>query len=213
VPAVSAIAVFMVAAGALLIVPGPNVMYIVARGIDQGRRAAFASVLGIQIASLVHVGAAAMGLSALLVSSATAFNLVRYAGAAYLIFLGARTLLRRGEARVTAEAAPKSLRRVFMQAVLVSLLNPKTALFFFAFLPQFVDPARGSVAGQTLMLGGLFVALAFCTDSSYALLSGALGGWLKGNLQFLRAQRYFAGSVYLALGVTTALTGSRKIGK
>ncbi|HEY7029763.1 MAG TPA: LysE family translocator [Thermomicrobiales bacterium] len=209
-PDASTVAVFMLAAGLLLIVPGPAVLYIVARGIDQGRRAALASMLGIEIASLFHITAATLGLSALLVSSATAFNVVRYAGAAYLIFLGVRTLLSRGDVRRSTGTAPASLRRVFAQGVVVNLLNPKTALFFFAFLPQFVDPARGSVAGQTLFLGGLFVALAVCSDGSYALLSGSLGGWLKGHLGFLRAQRYFAGSVYLALGVATALTGSRK---
>jgi threonine/homoserine/homoserine lactone efflux protein len=209
-PDASTVAVFMLAAGLLLIVPGPAVLYIVARGIDQGRRAALASMLGIEIASLFHITAATLGLSALLVSSATAFNVVRYAGAAYLIFLGVRTLLSRGDVRRSTGTAPASLRRVFAQGVVVNFLNPKTALFFFAFVPQFVDPARGSVAGQTLFLGGLFVALAVCSDGSYALLSGSLGGWLKGHLGFLRAQRYFAGSVYLALGVATALTGSRK---
>jgi threonine/homoserine/homoserine lactone efflux protein len=209
-PETATLAVFMLAAGTLLIVPGPSVLYIVAHGIDQGRRAALASVLGIEIASLVHVTAATLGLSALLVSSATAFNVVKYAGAAYLIVLGVRTLFARGGVQTSHGAVPKPLRRVFMQGVVVNLLNPKTALFFFAFLPQFVEPERGSVAGQTLLLGGLFVALAIFTDSSYALLSGSVGGWLKGNLGFLRAQRYFAGSVYLALGVATALTGSRK---
>src|SRR5215212_8950454 len=119
----------MLAAGALLIVPGPAVLYIVARGIDQGRRAALASVLGIEIGSLFHITAATLGLSALLVSSAAAFNAVKYVGAAYLIFLGVRTLLARGDVPAAAEAAPKSHRRIFMQGVVVNVLNPKTALF------------------------------------------------------------------------------------
>jgi threonine/homoserine/homoserine lactone efflux protein len=206
----STIAVFMLAAAALLIVPGPSVLYIVARGIDQGRKAALVSALGIGVGTLCHVAGATLGLSALLVSSATAFSIVKYAGAAYLVSLGIRTLLARGRDQATAAPAPARLSRVFTQGVLVNLLNPKTALFFFAFLPQFVDPDRGSVAGQTLLLGCILVAMGTVSDGSYALLSGTFGAWLKGNLGFLRTQRYFAGGVYLALGVATALTGTRK---
>jgi threonine/homoserine/homoserine lactone efflux protein len=206
----STIAVFLAAAGALLLIPGPAVLFIVARGIDQGRRAALASALGVEVGSLVHISAATLGLSALLVSSATAFSVVKYAGAAYLIFLGLRTLLTRNHVAGDVQVVPRSLRSLFAQGAVVNILNPKTALFFFAFLPQFVDPSRGSVALQTLMLGCMFVGLAFCTDFSYALLAGTAGGWLKGNLGFVRAQRYFAGTVYLALGVATAFTGARK---
>jgi threonine/homoserine/homoserine lactone efflux protein len=211
VPDSSTIAVFMVAAALLLIVPGPAVLYIVARGIDQGRRAALVSALGVGIGTLCHVAGATLGLSALLLSSATAFTAVKYLGAAYLIVLGMRTLLTRDRGHAAGVAtAPAQLGRVFTQGILVNLLNPKTALFFFAFLPQFVDPDRGSVAGQTLILGCILVAMGTVSDGTYALLSGTLGGWLKSNLGFLRAQRYFAGGVYLALGVATALTGSRK---
>lgn len=185
-------------------------LYIVARGIDQGRRAALVSALGIHVGTLGHVAAATLGLSALLVSSAVAFSAVKYAGAAYLIYLGLRTLLAHGDIHAPTTLAPASLRRVFTQGVVVNLLNPKTALFFLAFIPQFVDPGRGSVAGQTLFFGCLLVAMGIVSDGSYALLSGTLGGWLRSNLGFLRAQRYFAGGVYLALGVTTALTGARK---
>jgi threonine/homoserine/homoserine lactone efflux protein len=210
VPDTSTLAVFMAAAAALLIVPGPAVLFIVARGIEQGRRAALVSALGIGVGTLFHVAGATLGLSALLVSSATAFAAVKYLGAAYLAVLGVRTLLTRGGAEAKVETAPADLGRIFRQGIVVNLLNPKTALFFLAFLPQFVDPDRGSVAGQTLLLGGIMAVMGVISDSSYALLSGTLGGWLKGNLGFLRAQRYFAGSVYLALGVATALTGSRK---
>jgi len=209
-PTPTTLALFAVAAWTLLIIPGPAVLYIVARGINQGRRAALVSALGVQVGALFHVAAATVGVSAILLSSAVAFTLVKYAGAAYLIYLGARTLLSRQDAHQTLDAAPRALKRVFAQGVVVNLLNPKTALFFFAFLPQFVDPDRGGVAGQTLLLGGLFIAIATCSDGLYALLAGTAGGWLKRNTGFLRAQRYVAGGIYIALGLTTALAGSEK---
>src|SRR5690349_1048690 len=192
-PALSALALFVIAAGVLLIIPGPSVLYIVARSIDQGRRAGLVSALGVGVGTLCHIAAAALGLSALLLSSALAFSVVKYAGAVYLIYLGVRTLLARGEHQAMAAVEPQRLTRIFSQGVLVNLLNPKTALFFFAFLPQFVDPARGSVAGQILVLGCLLALMGICNDSMYAVLGGAMGGWLKGNGRFLRAQRYFAG--------------------
>lgn len=209
-PTPSTVAVFVLAAFGLIVIPGPAVLYIVARGIHQGRLAALVSALGVEVGALVHVVAAALGLSALLLSSAVAFSVVKWAGAAYLVYLGIRTLLAPETTTQTTAVAPKSLPRIFVQGFLVNLLNPKVALFFFAFLPQFVDPTRGTVAAQTLVLGGLFVAMAACSDSVYALLAGSLGGWLRGNLRFLRAQRWFTGTVYLALGATTALTGSEK---
>lgn len=128
---------FIIASLALLLVPGPAVLYIIGRSVSQGRPAGVASVLGIEVASLVHVTAAALGLSAILLSSALAFNVVKYLGAAYLIYLGIRTLLSKDKAPEEAAAKPDSLRRIFTQGVVVNLLNPKTALFFFAFLPQF----------------------------------------------------------------------------
>jgi threonine/homoserine/homoserine lactone efflux protein len=208
-PDASTIAVFAVAAFVLLIIPGPAVLYIVARGIHQGRPAALVSVLGIGVGSLVHVAGAALGLSALLVSSAVAFSIVKYLGAAYLIYLGLRTMLARDARHVAIMPAPRRLRRIFLQGVIVQVLNPKIALFFFAFLPQFVDPGRGAVAGQVLFLGGLLVGMGVCSDGLYALLAGSLSGWLKGSAGFLRSQRYVTGSVYIGLGVTTALTGRK----
>ncbi len=209
-PEGSTLVVFLVAALALLVVPGPAVLYIVARGMDQGRAAGLTSALGVATGSLVHVAAAALGLSALLVSSATAFAAVKYLGAAYLIGLGLRTLLTRETTGPIAAPEPRPLRRIFRQGIIVQVLNPKIALFFFAFLPQFVDPSRGSVAGQTLLFGGLLVVMGACTDGLYAILAGAAGTWLRGHSGFLRTQRYVAGTVYLGLGVTTALVGSHK---
>jgi threonine/homoserine/homoserine lactone efflux protein len=209
-PELSTLALFVVAALVLLITPGPAVLYIVARSIDQGRLAGVVSMLGIHVGTLFHVAAAALGISALLMSSALAFSIVKYVGAAYLIYLGVRKLLAREEAHQLEVVKNRKLTDIFYQGVLVNLLNPKTALFFFAFLPQFVNASRGAVAGQILLLGFIFVVLGICSDGLYALLAGTIGHWLKGSLRFLRVQRYFAGTVYIGLGVTTALSGSNR---
>jgi threonine/homoserine/homoserine lactone efflux protein len=197
--------VFLLAALVLLLTPGPAVLYIVARSLDQGRLAGLVSVLSIEVGNSVHVLAAALGLSAILLSSATAFTIVKYLGAAYLIYLGLRRLLTRDQVHPAASVPRQSLRRIFSQGVLVAILNPKTALFFFAFLPQFVDPTQGSVTVQLLTLGGLFVLMAIVTDSLYALLAGTAGQWLKATRSFALAERYVVGTVYIGLGVTAAL--------
>ena len=189
----------------LVFMPGPNTLYIIARSVQQGRRAGIVSSLGVQVGSLVHISAATCGLSALLLSSALAFGVVKYAGAAYLIYLGVKTLLTKEEAGRAREVIRASPSRVFYQGVVVNLLNPKTALFFFAFLPQFVDASRGRVAMQVVLLGTTLVILGTLSDMIYALAAGSVGNWLRGNLKFLRAQRFFAGSVYLGLGAATAL--------
>src|SRR5258708_5943672 len=146
-PALSTIALFLLAALGLLLIPGPSVLYILTHSVAQGKRAGLASVLGIELAGLIHAIAAALGLSALLLTSALAFSIVKYLGAAYLIYQGVPTLVAREERQQTA-AAPQSLSQLLTRGFLVNLLNPKTALFFYAFLPQFVNPARGAVAGQ-----------------------------------------------------------------
>ncbi len=209
-PDVSTLIVFSIAALVLLVTPGPAVLYIVARSIDQGRLAGVVSVLGIGLGTMVHVFAAALGISALLVSSATAFNAVKYLGAAYLIYLGVRKFMERDQPvqRIEPEAQP--LSKAFNQGILVNILNPKLALFFFAFLPQFIDPALGPVATQTMILGSLFVVLGIFSDSIYALLAGSAGSWLKQSKGFLRGQRYFAGGAYVALGVVAAVSGTRQ---
>jgi len=198
--------VFLLAALILLLTPGPAVLYIIARSLDQGRLAGFVSVLSIETGNSVHVLAATLGLSAILLSSALAFSIVKYLGAAYLIYLGIRRLLARTQDHEITSFQRQSLRRIYSQGVLVAALNPKTALFFLAFLPQFVDPPMGSVTLQLLTLGGLFVMMAIVTDSMYALLASTAGGWLKRNRSFLRADRYIVGSVYIGLGVAAALT-------
>lgn len=207
---ISTLAIFMTAALALLLIPGPAVLFIVARSIEQGRLAGLASIIGILVGTMVHVLAAAAGVSAILLSSALAFNVVKFLGAGYLVYLGVRTLLSKEEAPTAVSLEPKKLSRLFYEGVLVNVLNPKTALFFLAFLPQFVDPARGSAAVQTILLGLIFIGMALVTDSLYALLAGTLGDRLKNNAKFWRRQRYFAGSVYILLGVTAVFTGSEK---
>jgi threonine/homoserine/homoserine lactone efflux protein len=201
---------FISAALVLLITPGPAVLYIVTRSVDQGRKAGLASVLGVEAGNLFHVFAAALGLSAILLSSALAFDIVKYLGAAYLIYLGIRKLTSRDELEEVEIVQQRSLRRVFSQAVIVAILNPKTALFFFAFLPQFVDPAKGSVALQMLILGLILVSIALVTDSIYAMAAGTAGRWLRGNLRYLRYQRYVTGTVYIGLGIGAALTSTNR---
>lgn len=204
----STVALFLAASLALLVIPGPAVTYIVARSIDQGRAAGLVSTLGIGVGSLVHVVAAALGLSAILVSSATAFTVVKLGGAAYLVFLGVRRLLARedGPEPLVRE---RRLSRVFGQGVVVNVLNPKTALFFFAFLPQFVRPSRGPVSLQVLLLGSMFVVLGLVSDGTYALMAARLGGWLRRRAGFRRAQRLVSGGLLVSLGVASAVSGSR----
>jgi len=208
-PDAGALWLFVVAALVLLVTPGPAVLYIVARSIDQGRLAGIVSILGIAVGTLFHVVAAAFGVSALLLSSALAFNVLRYAGAAYLLWLGLRKLVAGEPVGGSQVARERGLRRVFLEGALVNLLNPKTALFFFAFLPQFADPARGSVATQILFLGVLFVLLGMASDSVWALVAGSAGHLLRGNRRLLRVQRYLTGGVFIALGLVAALSGPR----
>ena len=209
-PDSSKLSLFLGVALILVFMPGPNTLYIIARSIQQGRKAGIVSSLGVQVGTIVHIGAAAFGLSALLMSSAVAFNVVKYAGAAYLIFLGVKTLLVKKESESTLEIQKVKLSRVFYQGAVVNLLNPKTALFFFAFLPQFIDTSRGNVAMQISLLGIILMCFGSLSDSIYALAAGGIGNWLRGNTKFLRAQRYFAGSVYIGLGAATAFSGTHK---
>jgi threonine/homoserine/homoserine lactone efflux protein len=210
VPHPSTLFLFALAALALLLTPGPAVLYIVARSLSQGRWAGIVSGLGIALANLAHVAAAALGVSALLLSSALAFSALKYLGAAYLIYLGLRKLFARAAQNEAAQFQPQPLRQIFSQGFFVNLLNPKPALFFLAFLPQFIDAGRGSAVAQTLALGLVFILLAIVTDSLYALLAGSARQWLAGSRSFLRAERYVAGTVYIGLGVAAALSGGAK---
>jgi threonine/homoserine/homoserine lactone efflux protein len=199
--------IFMLAALVLLLTPGPAVLYIVARSMDQGRLAGLVSVLSVEIGNFTHVLAATLGLSALLLSSALAFSVVKYLGAAYLVYLGLRRISSREALLSTANLERQGLRKVFSQGVVVAILNPKTALFFLAFLPQFVNPAQGSLALQLFTLGGIFVLMAIVTDSLYALLAGTVGQALKNAPAFLKAERYLVGGLYIGLGLMAAFSG------
>lgn len=193
---------FGLAALALLAIPGPAVLYIVVQSADQGRRAGLASVAGVHLGTLVHVAAASAGLSAVIVASSLAFSTVKYAGAAYLVYLGVRKLLDR-DAQTRVERTREPLHRAFVRGTIVNALNPKTALFFLAFLPQFVAPDRGGVWSQALVLGFVFVGLGLVTDSLYALAAGTVAGLLRRKRN---AVRYGSGIVFIALGATAALT-------
>jgi threonine/homoserine/homoserine lactone efflux protein len=195
---------FMTAGLLLLLTPGPAVFYIIARSIDQGRPAGLVSTLGIGVGTMFHVIAAAFGISALLVSSALLFNIVKLLGAGYLVYIGIRKLFFEKDMVEHNQVDRATLKQIFFQGVVVNILNPKTALFFFAFLPQFVDPAKGSVVPQIFVLGLLLVVMGLMTDGAYAVLAGTAGNWLKNNLRLLRAQRLFAGTIYVALGMVTA---------
>ena len=209
IPNAASISVFAVAALLLLLTPGPAVLFIVARSVEQGRVAGLVSVCGITTGTLVHVAAAALGLSALLASSALAFALVKYAGAAYLIYIGLRRILSRADAAAAPSQLPRrSLTRLYRDGIVVNLLNPKTALFFLAFLPQFVDPARGAMAFQIAFLGLLFALMGLTSDGIYALAAGTAGRWVKRNSHYLRFERYITGSVFIGLGVTAAFAGN-----
>jgi threonine/homoserine/homoserine lactone efflux protein len=203
VPTPSTIALFSLAAVALAVVPGPAVAYIVTQSVDKGRRAGLVSALGVASGGIVHVAAAIVGLSALIASSATAFTAVKLVGAAYLIIVGIRRILGHDDEETT-EAAPADLRRLYRQGAVVNVLNPKTALFFLAFLPQFVDPDRGSVTLQIAVLGLLFAAIALVSDATYALLADALAGRIRRTGTGARIRRYLTGGIFIALGVSAA---------
>jgi threonine/homoserine/homoserine lactone efflux protein len=199
---------FFVAAIVLLVTPGPAVLYIVARSVEQGRLAGIVSTLGIATGTLFHVAAAALGVSVILVTSALAFTVLKFVGAAYLIYLGVRRILSPSE--VKSVAPDRRLSHIFYQGMVVNILNPKTALFFFAFLPQFVDVSRGGVAVQMLVLGLLFVGMGMISDGAWALLAGTVGNWAKRSNRVLRFQRFVTGGILIALGVATALYSSGK---
>jgi threonine/homoserine/homoserine lactone efflux protein len=200
---------FVVASLVLLLTPGPAVLFIVARSVQQGRAAGLVSVLGIHLGTIVHITAAAVGLSALLVQSALAFAIVKYLGAAYLIWIGIRTLMAKDPDPETRVMKAEPLGRVFRDGFVVNLFNPKTAIFFLSFLPQFVDPAGAAVHWQILVLGLTFMGLGMISDAMFALAAGAAGDFLRRSRRALRVQRWFAGISFIGLGVTAALA-SRK---
>ncbi len=210
-PGAANLGLFIGAALVLLLIPGPAVLYIVGRSVEQGRLAGLVSDLGIHTGTLVHVVAAALGLSAVLASSALAFSVVKYAGAAYLIWLGLKKIFGRIEAPdVNVTLQGRGYARLYREGFIVNLLNPKTALFFLAFLPQFVEVSRGHLAMQIAFLGLLFTLLGFITDGCYALAAGTAGNWLKRSRGYLKFERYVSGVLFIGLGLTAAFAGNQK---
>ncbi|MCA2225445.1 LysE family translocator [Nonomuraea aurantiaca] len=208
-PDFATLALFCAATLALLLVPGPAVLFIVTRSVAQGRSAGLVSVLGVHAGSVVHVVAAALGISALVAASATAFTVIKYAGVAYLVWLGVRKLMNRtaASAEDVAEIEVHSKRRMFWEGFVVNVLNPKTAIFFLAFLPQFTDPAAGPLAPQILVLGLVWMGLGMTTDGTYALLSSALAGRVRRSTRARRRLDIGSGLVYL--GLAALLTGEK----
>lgn len=208
-PSPSVVALFVAASIVLLVIPGPAVLFIVARSSAQGTRAGLISVLGVHAATIVHVAAAAAGLSAVIVASSVAFTAVKFVGGIYLIFIGVRTI--RGARRLADAAAPtiRSEKKLFTEAFIVNLFNPKVALFFLAFIPQFIVVGHGPIWSQTLVLGAVFIAIGLCTDSLYAVLGARVGKWLNGRIGRQRASRYAEGGILVGLGLLTLVIPHR----
>jgi threonine/homoserine/homoserine lactone efflux protein len=196
---------FVVSAVALMLVPGPSMLFLLARGIGEGRRVAVISAFGVETATAVFVAATAVGLTAVVASSVTLFATVRYVGAAYLIYLGVRTLRAGRDLPLASRPAPARPGRAYRQAFFVGISNPKVALFFLAFFPQFIDTHRGPAAYQVLVLGSVFVVLGLGFDLCYGLAAGTIGRLLRRRPVLARRQRYVTGLIYLGLGGSAAL--------
>ncbi|AKS38160.1 RhtB family transporter [Anoxybacillus gonensis] len=199
----STIWLFVISATVLLIMPGPAVFYIMARSIDQGKEAGLVSVLGVSLGGAVHVLAGAVGVSAILMTSATAFTIVKYLGAVYLVYLGCKTLFSTSHENHVASSKTnhKKLWKIFYESVIVEVMNPKTALFFLAFFPQFITPYAGSVPAQFLLLGTIFIILAFINDSLYAILAASIRKWIVGKKGHAKVVNKVTGYLYIVLGI------------
>ena len=204
-PSIESLIAFGIASLALLVIPGPAVLYIINRSVTDGRNVALAAVAGLEIGNFMHVIAATVGLSAVIATSAAAFSVVKWIGAGYLVYIGIRTLVKRPQA-VTQASDQMTRRRAFTQGIVVNTFNPKVALFFLSFLPQFIDADRGSAALQSLILGTTFVILGSVSDSLFALLASALRGTLLRGKSLPFVQRYVAGTVFIALGAIASST-------
>ena len=195
---------FLAAAILLAITPGPGIFYVLARSIKGGRREGYVSAAGTAVGGLFHVAAAALGISAILAASATAFSVVKFIGAAYLIYLGIRAVLSKAEPLELEGVVSRQSRRAFYQGIVTEMLNPKTVLFFLAFIPQFVNP-RGTVVLEFMLLGSITVCLNSSVDLLVATLAGPLGTQLKRHARLRKAQRLFSGFSLIALGAYVAL--------
>jgi threonine/homoserine/homoserine lactone efflux protein len=203
------IAAYVAVVAVLFIIPGPAVLLTLARSISGGTRVGVATGAGIAVGDAMHTLAAVIGLSAILMTSALAFEIMKYLGAAYLIYLGVVAILERSSALDLPQVRQLTPRAAFRQAILTEVLNPKTALFFLSFLPQFVDPARGAVWLQLLLLGAIFVAMSIAYTSMLAYAAGTVAGFIKRHSAIGRWQGKVVGSIYIALGVQLALQERR----
>jgi threonine/homoserine/homoserine lactone efflux protein len=206
VPTASTLLTFSLASLALLLIPGPAVLYILNRSVSDGRRVGLAAVGGLELGNSVHAFAAALGLSAVLATSAIAFNTIKWVGVAYLVITGVR-VLRHPPKALDERSSGHTAAKAFRQGIVVNIFNPKVALFFLSFLPQFIDPKRGHGALQALILGLLFVAIGCVTDSAYAFVASSLRGVLLRGRSLPFVQRYVAGTVFIGLGLVAAATG------
>jgi threonine/homoserine/homoserine lactone efflux protein len=204
VPDLNSLISFAVASVALLVIPGPAVIYIVNRSVADGRQIGLAAVVGLELGTFMHVLAATVGLSAILATSENAFNVVKYLGASYLVLIGLRTLTRKPEA-ISTSASSMTQSQAFRQGFIINTLNPKIALFFLSFLPQFIDPNISSNARQSLILGSVFVLCGFIIDGVYALTASSLREVLVKGKALPFIQQYVAGVVFVLLGAAAAL--------
>ncbi len=203
-PDLNSLISFAVASVALLVIPGPAVIYIVNRSVADGRQIGLAAVVGLELGTFMHVLAATVGLSAILATSENAFNVVKYLGASYLVLIGLRTLTRKPEA-ISTSASSMTQSQAFRQGFIINMLNPKVALFFLSFLPQFIDPNISSNARQSLILGSVFVLCGFVIDGVYALTASSLREVLVKGKALPFIQQYVAGVVFVLLGAAAAL--------
>ena len=203
--AIKGVLVFLVASLLLNITPGPDMLYVITRSTAQGRRAGVVSALAIGSGCIVHTTAAALGFSALFLYSAFAFEVVKWIGALYLLYLGVRTLLKKEQVFELQQVRQDALWKIYRQGVMINVLNPKVALFFLAFLPQFIEPGLAHPALQIVVLGTLFNIGGTLVNLLVALLFGYIGMRIMRQIWVVRVQKWITGSVFLALGLNLAL--------
>ena len=202
-------ALFLAASWVLIITPGPDMMYVVTRGISQGKTAGMISAVGVTLGILVHTVFAAFGLAVILRTSALAFLAVKFAGAGYLIYLGLKAMKNKSDVTFNKRKSKASVRTIFVQGVLSNVLNPKIALFFLAFLPQFVDPGHGSASAQMVCLGLTFALCGIVFLVLLGYFSGRMGAWFSSKQKFAQKIRWFTGSILIALGLRLAFMERR----
>ena len=206
---ITSFSLFVAASWALIIAPGPDMIYVITRGVSQGRKAGLLSAMGVTLGIFVHTVAAAFGLAVLLRTSALAFLIVKYAGGVYLIYLGLKALKDKSGFALIEQGKPMDLRSIFWQGALSNILNPKVALFFLAFLPQFVNQHNGYVTLQMLGLGLIFALFGVAFLSVLGFFSGGIGGWLVQRASIAGILRWLTGAILIGLGLRLAFVQRR----